>query len=92
MLMLTKTAVEVIRGLGETPGAAGLRISTMEESPTGVQATLVPQAEPLDQVVEAQGARIFLAPDAADAVDDKVLDADLEQGEVRFAIFEQDQG
>ena len=91
MLMLTRTAAEAIRGLGEeAPGTAGLRISTREERPTGLQATIVPEAYPLDQVVEAEGARIFLAPGAADALDDKVLDADLEQGRVRFALFEQE--
>jgi iron-sulfur cluster assembly protein len=90
MLMLTKSAADVIRELGGTPGVAGVRISGLQESPTGLQATLVPEAEPLDEVVEAEGARIFLAPDAAEAVDDKVLDADLEQGGIRFALLEQE--
>lgn len=44
---------------------------------------------PQDAVVEAEGAHIFLAPEAAETMDDKVLDADIEGGEVRFALLEQ---
>jgi hypothetical protein len=40
----------------------------------------------------AEGARIFFAPDAALALADKVLDADVEAGEVRFAVLQQEGG
>jgi hypothetical protein len=42
-----------------------------------------------DQVVEESGAQVFLEPHAAEALDDKVLDAEIERGEVRFAVGEQ---
>ena len=42
-----------------------------------------------DQVVEESGAQVFLEPHAAEALDDKVLDAEIEGGEVRFAVGEQ---
>jgi hypothetical protein len=32
---------------------------------------------------------VFLEPHAAEALDDKVLDAEIEGGEVRFAVGEQ---
>ncbi len=91
MLMLTREAAGVIKGLTEAPGAGGLRISTPEGSGTGLEAKLARAPDPLDQIVEAEGARIFLAPGTAETLDDKVLDADLEAGEVRFALLEQSQ-
>lgn len=91
MLMLTKDAAGVIKGLTEAPGTGGLRISTSGGSGTALEAQLAPAPDPLDQVVEAEGARIFLAPGVPEALDDKVLDADLEGGEVRFAVLEQGQ-
>ena len=48
---------------------------------------LTPSPEPDDQVVESAGARVFLEESAALALDDKVLDAQLDEGgAVRFAI------
>ena len=40
-----------------------------------------------DQVIEAAGARVFLEPNAAAYLDDKVLDAQVdEQGKARFTL------
>jgi iron-sulfur cluster assembly protein len=39
-----------------------------------------------DEVVEEQGARVFLEPEAASLLDDKVLDASVEQDQVAFTI------
>jgi hypothetical protein len=38
---------------------------------------------------EEQGARVFLEPEAASLLDDKVLDASVEQDHVAFTIAEQ---
>ena len=95
MLMLTRDATEAIKGLAEAPGAEGLRISSPAPSgDTGadLQIALAPGPDPEDAVVEAEGALIFLAPEAAVALEDKVLDADLEAGEVRFAVLQQEEG
>jgi len=96
MLMLTRDATEAIKGLAEAPGAEGLRISSLAPSGdsqgAGLQVALAPGPDPEDAVVEAEGALIFLAPDAAAALEDKVLDADLEAGEVRFAVLQQEEG
>jgi hypothetical protein len=40
-------------------------------------------------VVEEQGARVFLEPEAAALLDDKVLDARVEQNQVAFRIADQ---
>jgi iron-sulfur cluster assembly protein len=96
MLMLTRDAAEAIKGLAETPGAAGLRIFGRRESPgaegPGLEIELSAGPQPRDAVVEAEGARLFLAPEAAEAMEDKVLDADVEGGQVRFAVLEQAEG
>lgn len=95
MLMLTRNAAEVIRGLAEAPGADGVRISADPEaapysSSPSFRVEVVPTPDVDDTVVEAGGAQVFLAPEAADALEDKVLDADLEGGGVRFAITAQE--
>lgn len=95
MLMLTRHAADAIKGLAEAPGAEGVRISALtsvDAAAPALQVTLAPGPDPQDAVVEAEGARIFLAPDAAQALDEKVLDANVEGEEVRFAVMLQEGG
>jgi iron-sulfur cluster assembly protein len=94
MLTITDTAAEAIKGIvasPQVPEGAGLRIATRPEgSAEGaleVSVAAVPAED--DQVVEESGAQVFLEPHAAEALDDKVLDAEIERGEVRFAVGEQ---
>jgi iron-sulfur cluster assembly protein len=92
MLAVTSTAAEAIKGLSSAPGAEGVRISSSVPEagqPLELQLELTQAPEPEDQVLEAAGAQIFLDPAAADVLDDKVLDADVAEGEVRFAVVEQ---
>ena len=94
MLLLTKNATELIRGLAEAPGADGVRISADPEAAAystspSFRVEVVPAPGVDDTVLEAGGAQVFLAPEAAAALEDKVLDADLEGGGVRFAIMAQ---
>jgi Fe-S cluster assembly iron-binding protein IscA len=42
-----------------------------------------------DEVIEEQGVRVFLEPEAAALLDDKVLDASIEQDQVEFTIADQ---
>jgi len=42
-----------------------------------------------DEVIEEQGACVFLEPEAASLLDDKILDASVEQNEVEFTIADQ---
>jgi Fe-S cluster assembly iron-binding protein IscA len=93
MLVLTEAAAEVVKSVTATPQApdgAGLRIasSATESGDPGsleLMAAAAPAAE--DQVVEAEGARVFLEPNAAVYLQDKVLDAQIDaQGNARFSL------
>jgi Fe-S cluster assembly iron-binding protein IscA len=42
-----------------------------------------------DQVVDEHGAHVFLEPHAASYLDDKLLDADIDGHQVRFAVSTQ---
>jgi iron-sulfur cluster assembly protein len=93
MLVLTEAAAEVVKSVTSTPQApdgAGLRIasSTPEpESPGALQVTATAGPGENDQVIEAAGARVFLEPQAAVYLDDKVLDAQVdEQGNAHFSL------
>jgi iron-sulfur cluster assembly protein len=94
MLTITDTAAEAIKGIvasPQVPEGAGLRIATRPESPAegAFEVSVAPVPAEDDQVVEESGAQVFLEPHAAEALDGKVLDAEIEGGEVRFAVGEQ---
>jgi iron-sulfur cluster assembly protein len=90
MLVLTDNATSVIRALAdnaELSDASGLRIAMADGNGGGLTISTAGTPEAGDQVVEDQGARIFLEPDAAQVLDDKVLDAAVnEQGQVQFLV------
>jgi Fe-S cluster assembly iron-binding protein IscA len=97
MLLLTEAAAEVVKSVTDTPQApdgSGLRITREASEPGGGNALqLAAAAEPggTDQVVETSGARVFLDPQAAAFLDDKVLDAEVDtQGKVSFILGVQD--
>lgn len=92
MLMVTLAAVEAILQLMQTEGANGLRLHFGSRRFSRVPAVqievaLVPEVD--DTVLEVDGARLYLDPETHKAVDDKVLDADLEGDEPRFVIYNQ---
>jgi len=94
MLTITDRAAEAIKGIvasPEVPEGAGLRIVArpggQPEGALEVSIAALPAEE--DKVVEESGAQVFLEPAAAEALDDKVLDAEVEGGEVRFAVGEE---
>ncbi|MGH3191013.1 MAG: Fe-S cluster assembly protein HesB [Streptosporangiaceae bacterium] len=96
MLVLTEAAAEVVKSvtsIGETPSGAGLRIAstaTEAQSPGGLQLTAATGPRENDRVIEAGGARVFLEPQAAAYLEDKVLDAQLdEDGTARFSLATQ---
>jgi iron-sulfur cluster assembly protein len=93
MLVLTEAAAEVVKSVTANPQApdgAGIRIASSEPGPENVAplqvtAELAPGEN--DQVIEAAGARVFLEPQAAAYLEDKVLDARLdEQGNAEFSL------
>ena len=91
MLTLTDNAVSVIRELAaqaEVPDSGGLRIAT-DPSAGALTLGLAAEPAPEDQVLDESGARIFLDPEAAQLLDDKALDAAVDQqGGVQFAVGE----
>ncbi|MFD6156705.1 hypothetical protein ACFWF7_19220 [Nocardia sp. NPDC060256] len=94
MLMLTPTAIEVVRNITSGEGApeeAGLRISTADGAETlQLEVTAVPAEQ--DQILTAEGSRIFLDRAAAEFLDDKVLDTGTDRnGEGGFVIAQQSQ-
>ena len=93
MLTLTDSAVTAIRNLTsqpELPEDTGLRIMSQSEGGPAFQVTLAESPTAGDQVIETAGARVFLEPDAAIALDDKSLDAQVDdQGTVAFTLADQ---
>ena len=94
MLALTDSAVEAVKTLVESSDedadTSGLR---MVAEPAGLRTNLQLSVVRLpaedDEVIEEQGARVFLEPSAATLLDDKILDASVEQGQVAFTIADQ---
>lgn len=90
MLTLTDQATTVVKSIADqSPDveSVGLRISAPDLSATQLDLSVVASPEPADQVIESEGALVFLESNAATLLDDKVLDAHIEEnGAVSFAI------
>jgi hypothetical protein len=88
MLALTSNAAVAVKSpvssLG-LHGGAGLRITAM---PRSGEFELTPAAAPgaNDRVVRGDDALVFVDPPASAALEDALLDARIEAGEVRFAF------
>ncbi|MFC0625174.1 Fe-S cluster assembly protein HesB [Kribbella deserti] len=93
MLTLTENATLVIKsitGIDSAPDGAGVRISQDSPASQALAITTTEAPQPGDQVVEDNGARVFLEEVAAQTLDDKVLDAAVdEQGGVEFLLVPQ---
>jgi iron-sulfur cluster assembly protein len=91
-LTLTENASSVIRALSEKSELAeeaGLRIAGSDDDgqQTDLAVALVMTPRHQDQVIEQEGARVFLDPTAANLLEDKVLDATVDDdGKVRFLM------
>ena len=99
MLTLTDTAAEVVKALTSDPQApegSGLRIESSVPQPADAGALQLSTATgpgENDQVIEATGARVYLEPQAAAYLDDKVLDAQIDQqGQPHFSLAFQGPG
>ena len=91
MLTLTPIASEAIRRLVESspaPDSGGMRIAPGPQTPEGtaLELSLVESPEDADETVEDDGATVYLEPQVAHFLDDKVLDAEVESGRVTFVI------
>jgi Fe-S cluster assembly iron-binding protein IscA len=98
MLTLTPSAVEVVNTMTEASDnadSAGLRIAhTGDEAEVqGLEVEFVAGPAAEDQVLNQDGARVFLESRAATFLDDKVLHGELDgEGHVRFGLTPQNDG
>ncbi|MCW4386188.1 iron-sulfur cluster assembly accessory protein [Salinibacterium sp. SYSU T00001] len=95
MLTLTETASNVVKAIiDQNPEVenAGLRINSQGADAAELGVAVVEAPEASDQVLEQDGARVFLDEGATVALADKVLDAQVgSDGSVSFAIGQQAQ-
>ena len=91
MLTLTETATTavkaIISGTPEVEGG-GLRIGQGLDD-QGFAISVVANPLPGDSTVESDGAKVFLEPAASAVLDDKTLDAQIDNGSVTFALVPQ---
>lgn len=92
MLTLTRNASTVVKQIADQSGGdgSGLRITQQSPEAPALDVSPTDAPEPGDQVVEAEGARVFLGEHAARTLDGMVLDAQVDQtGGVQFSISQQ---
>jgi iron-sulfur cluster assembly protein len=92
LLTLTDRAAETIRTLTSQPGIppdTGLRMS-LQDNEAGTLALSLESPQPDDAIIEDSGARVFVQRDAAAIVEDRELDAQLdEEGRASFMLGSQ---
>ena len=90
MLIVTGTAASASRNLSGgpgLPGGAGMRIAPLDDDASLLAVTPAERPASTGEVVEAEGARVFLDCAAAAYLHDKVLDVRLDdKGAVSFLI------
>ena len=93
MLTLTENATNIVRNIANQspePDSAGLRISSDGSAEAPFAVTAADAAQPGDQVVSNEGANVYLDGPTAELLDDKVLDARVdEEGRVEFGLGQQ---
>ena len=92
MLTLTPMATAAVRKLVadmETDAVGGLRIAPGEPEGDEPELSLriVDAPDETDRTVETDGVHVFLEPTVVDWLDDMLLDATVDSGIVRFALF-----
>jgi len=92
MLTVTPQAAEAIAAVlsgPSVPEGAGLRLmpGPTEDGGVGIGLAVVEQPGAEDQVIETgSGADLFVEPNAAELLDDKELDADVDGAQVTFSV------
>jgi Fe-S cluster assembly iron-binding protein IscA len=99
VLALTEDAVSAVNTIvanADLPEGSGMRIARVPAAPSSdntsepameLRLSMVSAPEEGDQVIEDQP--IFVEPEVADALDDKVLDAEVVGDQVRFKVGSQ---
>src|SRR4029450_3737781 len=85
---IPSAAIRQLSAQTDDPEASGIRIAPGPETPEGtaLELSLVEEPEPSDEKVEDDGATVYLAPPVAGFLDDKVLDAQVDEGRVTFLV------
>jgi Fe-S cluster assembly iron-binding protein IscA len=97
VLTITDRAAEaldtVVASAPNVPDTAGLRIAraTGPDGEEGLALSLTDGPAPEDAVVDADRVPVFLEPEAAAMLDDKVLDAEVQGDHVGFLLREQEE-
>jgi Fe-S cluster assembly iron-binding protein IscA len=95
MLAVSENAASAIDGIitsRDLPDGAGVRLSQETsgadgEADAGIRLDLVPEPAAGDEVIE--DAQVYIEPETARLLDDKVLDAEVSGDKVRFAVKDQ---
>jgi len=99
MLAVTESAATAIGGIissRDLPDGAGVRLARDmagadgEAGDGGIRLDLVTAPESGDEVLDE--AQVFIEPETARLLDDKLLDAEVAGDQVRFAVKEQGEG
>ena len=90
MLALTENVTEIVKKLSdEVPAISGLRIAA-EADGQSLSVSPADQAAPDDQVIEQDGATVYVDGPTAEMLDDKILDGGVdEEGNIQFALGQQ---
>ncbi len=91
MLTISPTASEAIAMLAQgtaAPDAAGVRIAAGEPTAEGtpLALSLVEGPQPQDEIIVGEQGTVFVEPQVAPYLEDSVLDAQVNDGEVAFAL------
>jgi len=94
MLVLTESAKEMVRDMvaaGNASEGGGVRISSARDEEGGPALSLELADGPAegDHVLEDDGTRVFLEPDAAFMLDDKILGAEQHDDHYHFSLEDQ---
>jgi Fe-S cluster assembly iron-binding protein IscA len=90
LLTLTRSTIAALKRLSARSATAGVRIFVEDPSDDrSLSVILVDSPAAEDVVVERQGARVYLDPKAAAAVDEKVLDSVVRGRRIRLVLREQ---
>jgi Fe-S cluster assembly iron-binding protein IscA len=97
MLTLTNAAKEMVRDMvaaGDAPDGSGLRIAIAQDDGEGADLSLELATGPTDgdEVLDEDGLRLFLEPEAASLLDDKILDAEQHGDHYHFRLDDQERG
>ncbi|MEV5574918.1 Fe-S cluster assembly protein HesB [Spirillospora sp. NPDC052269] len=90
MLTLTNEAVQVIRTVTadpQLPPESGIRIQQGIDGSETLKLSVAPAPEAGDEIVEEEGARVYLEPNTAVMLADMTLDAKVDPGgDVAFTL------